>query len=81
MLHAFTGTKSFIFNHQAEKHNSEPSDFNIKVIKSFRDPLSRQVTEAVLIKNHTGELLNSEAEFFQPSIVRVRNEIIRGFGE
>ena len=33
-----------------------------------------QVTEAVLIKNHTGELLKSE--FYQPPLVIVRSEFI-----
>ena len=73
--------KSFLHNHQVEQHNSEPADFDVKVIKSFKDPLSRQVTEAVLIKNHTGELLNSKSEFYQPHIVRVRSEITRGLGD
>ena len=73
--------KSFLHNHQVEQHNSEPADFDVKVIKSFKDPLSRQVTEAVLIKNHTGELLNSKSEFYQPPIVRVRSEITRGLGD
>ena len=70
---------SFMIKHQAEYHNSEPPKFTSKVIKSFRDPLSRQVTEAILIKNHRGgPLLNSKSEFFQPSIVEVRQEVVRG---
>ena len=70
-----------MFRHQAEKHNNEEADFDLKVIKSFKDPLSRQVTEAMLIKNHQGELLNSKAEFFQPPIVKIRRDIVRGLGE
>ena len=58
--------------------NGEPAKFEMRVVKSFRDPLSRQVTEAVLIKNHSGEILNSKSEFHQPPLVRIRNEIIRG---
>ena len=69
---------SFMYRHQVEKHNGEPANFKMKVVKSFKDPLSRQVTEAVMIKNHKGELLNSKSEFFQPSIVRVRQEILTG---
>ena len=70
---------SFMIKHQAEYYNSEPPKFTSKVIKSFRDPLSRQVTEAILIKNHRGgPLLNSKSEFFQPSIVEVRQEVVRG---
>ena len=72
---------SFIFKHQRDKHNSEPANFGMRVVGSFKDPLSRQVTEAVMIKNHQGTLLNSKAEFHQPSLVRVRQEIIQGLEE
>ena len=53
----------------------------MRVVGSFKDPLSRQVTEAVMIKNHQGTLLNSKAEFHQPPLVRVRQEIIQGLEE
>ena len=72
---------SFIYKHQVEKHNSQPAKFEMKVVKSFKDPLSRQVTEAVMIKNHKGTLLNSKAEFYQPSIIRVQQEIVNGLQE
>ena len=64
---------SFMYKHQVEKHGGTDVDFQMKVVKKFR-----QVTEAVLIKNHRGELLNSKAEFHQPPLVRIRSEIIRG---
>ena len=69
---------SFMYRHLMEKHDGEPVQFQMKVVKTFKDPLSRQVTEAVLIKNHRGELLNSRSEFHQPPLVRIRSEIIRG---
>ena len=72
---------SFIYKHQVDKHNSEQANFGMKVVRSFKDPLSRQVTEAVMIKNHKGTLLNSKAEFHQSPLVRVRQEIIRGLEE
>ena len=72
---------SFILKHQVEKHNSQPANFGMRVVGSFKDPLSRQVTEAVMIKNHQGTLLNSKAEFHQPPLVRVRQEIIQGLEE
>ena len=53
-------------------------EYEMRVLKKFKDPLSRQVSEAVLMKNHRGELLNSKAEFHQPPLVRIRSEIIRG---
>ena len=36
----------FIAKHQVEKHNSEPAEFEWKVLRTFRDPLSRQMAEA-----------------------------------
>ena len=72
---------SFMFRHQSEFHNNEPPDWSFKVVKTFKDPLSRQVGEAMLIKNHQGILLNSKAEFHQPPIVKIRQQIITGLDE
>ena len=72
---------SFMFRHQVERHDSKPVEFEMKVVKSFRDPLSRQVTEAILIKNHQGELLNSKSEFHQPSLIRIHSEIVKGLDD
>ena len=45
---------SFMFDHVAEKHhgvNMDPdNDFKFTLIITFRDPLSRQISEAVRIK-------------------------------
>ena len=71
----------FMFRHQVERHDSKPVEFEMKVVKSFRDPLSRQVTEAILIKNHQGELLNSKSEFHQPSLIRIHSEIVKGLDD
>ena len=67
-----------MWKHQVERHNGNPVEFKMNVIKAFKDPLSRQVTEAVLIKNHTGTLMNSKAEFHQPPLVRIRTELMQG---
>ena len=72
---------SFMHKHQQEYHNGNDPDFEMKVLKSFKDPLSRQVTEAILIKNHQGILLNSKSEFYQPPLVRVRQEVETGLEE
>ena len=72
---------SFMHRHQVEKHGSGPAEFKMQVVKSCRDPLTRQVTEAVMIKNHRGELLNTKSEFHQPPLVRIRSEIVRGLDE
>ena len=57
---------------------TKPFPFRVLVDK---DPLSRQVTEAILIKNHQGILLNSKSEFYQPPLVRVRQEVVTGLEE
>ena len=61
--------------HQEECHNGEEADFAVSVVGSYRDPLSRQVAEGVLITRCGAETLNSKAEFRQPPIVQVRREL------
>ena len=68
-------TDSFMHNHQVEHHQGEEPDYEVSVIGSYRDPLSRQVAEGVLITRCKEEILNSKAEFRQPPIVRVRKEV------
>ena len=65
-------------NHQKAKHNGEPPNFKISVLKSYQDSLSRQSSEAVHISRIQGEILNGKSEFYQPSIVRVRREVSMG---
>ena len=67
-----------MYKHQVEFHKDEVPDWSFKVVKTFKDPLSRQVGEAMLIKNHKGILLNSKAEFHQAPLVRIRQEIVIG---
>ena len=72
--------KSFIHNHQSEKHNSEPANFHMQVLASYSDPLSRQASEAIHISKMNCEILNGKSEFHQPSIVDVKRSISRGLG-
>ena len=69
---------SFMNNHQVEAHNGGDPNFNVKVVGSYRDPLSRQVAEGVLITNTKTKILNSKAEMIQPPIVRLRREVGMG---
>ena len=70
---------SFLNNHQVEKHNGEEADFNFKVVlKSFKDPLSRQIFEGVHIRRATGEVLNSKLEYYQQATYTVRKETMHG---
>ena len=46
--------------------------FNLKVLQTFKKPLERKVTEAVLINNSKAQIkMNSKAEFLQPAVPRV----------
>ena len=69
---------SFMFNHQEERHPGDQPDYKVSVVGSYRDPLSRQVAEGVLITRCKEEILNSKSEFRQPPIVRVRREVNTG---
>ena len=70
--------KSFIFQHQTEKHQGQPENFKRKVLRSYKDCLSRQASEGIFISKIQGEILNSKSEFHQPAIVTIRREVSRG---
>ena len=50
----------------------------MKVERVFKDPLSRQAGEAVMIRRTNGNILNSKLEFNQPQLYNVRREIMNG---
>ena len=68
---------SFLNNHQAEKHNGSEANFNFKVLKSFKDPMSRQIYEGVQIRRATGEVLNSKMEYNRCAIPRLTAKLGR----
>ena len=69
---------SFILKHQHEVHGGAEAKFNAKVTHSFRDCLTRQVSEAVYIRRSEKEVLNSKSEWHQPALFTVRSEVVRG---
>ena len=69
---------SFINNHQIEAHNGEQPSFSVKVLKSFKDPLSRQVYEGVHIRNCNEDSLNTKLDYYQTSTYRMRREVLHG---
>ena len=69
---------SFINNHQLEAHNGEQPSFSVKVLKSFKDPLSRQVYEGVHIRNCDEDSLNTKLDYYQTSTYRMRREVLHG---
>ena len=83
---------SFILDHINDAHKDDPDvvperDFNFSVISSFKDPLTRQITEAVKIRralekntflDPEGEAiqitsLNRKYEHFAPLVRRQEN--------
>ena len=53
--------------------------FTMDIISIHRDPLTRQITEGVFIKNSEHPLMNSRAEYKQPRVTRVT--MARNLGE
>ena len=62
---------SHMFKHaQAHYGGRRNVEYSMKVVKSFHDPLSRQVNEGVRInRNNADVLLNSESEWHGPLTV------------
>ena len=46
-------------------------NFEIRVVKTFQDPMSRQIDEMARMTNLQGTLLNSKSEWNAPPIVRI----------
>ena len=67
--------ESFMQKHQLEKHVGRAADCKASVMSSFRDSLSRQVSEGVHIRHSSETVLNSKAEWHQPALWRVRQEL------
>ena len=68
--------EAFMKKHNLEKHHGADEDFCAKVTGSFKDCLTRQVSEGVYLRKSPHSVLNSKAEWHQPALWRVRNEII-----
>ena len=62
-----------LWKHAQLKHNGSLTvSFSMKIVKCFRDPLTRQINEAVRITNCTAETqLNSKTEWHGPATVRL----------
>ena len=69
---------SFISNHQLQHHNGALPDFKVKVLKSFKDPLSRQVYEGIYIRRQSGASLNTKQDYYQPSSYRMNRDVNHG---
>ena len=49
-----------------------PPEFKFTIIKTFQDPLTRQLSEAVRIERRGEEILNSKSEFSRCRVPRLR---------
>ena len=54
-----------------EDQNLQLNNYEFRVDKFFREPISRQINEMVRITNFQGTLLNSKSEWNAPPIVRI----------
>ena len=50
----------------------EPPAFRFKIIKTFKDPMSRQLSEAVRIELRGSDILNSKGEYNRCRVPRLR---------
>ena len=61
--------KHWVLDHAEE---TERPKFNIKVVASFKDALTRQLAEAVRIERRGGNVLNSKGEYNRCRVPRIR---------
>ena len=53
----------------------EPPKFRIKIISTFKDPLTRQVAESIRIERRGAEILNSKSEYSRCKIPRLKIDL------
>ena len=70
---------SFVRKHMEEAHKEREGDFRAKVTHTNKDSLSRQIREGVLIRREKRGLMNTKSEWFQPPLVRIQSNIVKGW--
>ena len=67
--------KNALAKHLSEEHpedEGEAGSFKFEVVKTFKKPIERQVTEAVAIYGcQAATILNSKSEWEQPAVERI----------
>ena len=65
---------SHMLKHWLTEHQQllEPPKFKFRIIRSFQDPLTRQLAEAVRIERHGDGILNSKSEFNRCRVPRLK---------
>ena len=66
---------SFIAEH---KIKCPQSSFKVQVLKSFKEPLSRQIYEWVYIRRQESASLNTKLDYYQASTYRMNREVNHG---
>ena len=64
-------TNKPLWSHCLEQHDGREVCFSMEMVGTFLKPLARSINEGVRIKRCEGELMNSRAEWRQPSVSRV----------
>ena len=73
------GEESFMKRHLEEAHRGREGNFEVRVTKTNKHCLSRQIREGVQIslKSQKRPILNSKSEWHQPSLYSIKSEIVR----
>ena len=67
---AFAARRGALWEHCVSFHNGESVEFGYRVVGVFKDPLQRQLDEAVRIEEETGVLMNTKNEWVRPAGIR-----------
>ena len=71
----YSKSTGVLYKHKQNDHQNEEMKISMKIIKKFKDPLTRQANEAVRINNRKNdEILNSKSEFNHPPVARITVE-------
>ena len=68
---------SFIHDHQQLMHHGQDPKMNVKVVRSFKDALSRQIYEGVKIRR-AANVMNTKLEYYQQATYRMNREVNHG---
>ena len=60
-----------------QSHQTFGDLLEVKILKTYRNPFTRNGKEGMYIANH-GKVLNSKSEWHQQQIVRTKTTIIQG---
>jgi hypothetical protein len=65
----------FLRSHTDVHHPGQDVNFDMEVVKCFRDTMTRQVDEGVRMRRCEQEMLNGKSMWHQPSVFQIRSEL------